>query len=91
MRFYAIIAASTLIGIALGFTRIDPIRMLFWSAVINGVIAVPIMVVMMRMAVNSAVMGQFVITRRLRVLGWAATGVMAIAVAAMGWQLAAGA
>ena len=90
IRFYAIIAASTLIGIALGFTKIDPIRMLFWSAVINGVIAVPIMVVMMRMAVNSAVMGQFVITRRLRVLGWAATGVMGFAVAAMGWQFATG-
>jgi hypothetical protein len=54
--------------------------------VINGVIAVPIMVVMMKMAVNPAIMGRFVITRPLRILGWLATAVMFVAVAAMGWQ-----
>ena len=89
-RFYAIIAASTLIGIALGFTKLDPIRMLFWSAVVNGVISVPIMIVMMRMAMSPSVMGAFVISRRLRVLGWAATGVMAFAVGTMAWQFARG-
>ncbi len=82
-QFYAIIAISTLIGIALGFTSIDPIKALYWSAVINGVISVPIMVVMMLMAVRPEIMGQFVITTRLKVLGWLATLMMAAAVFAM--------
>ena len=81
--FYAIIALSTVIGMALGFTSIDPIKALFWSAVMNGVIAVPIMAVMMLMASNRQVMGDFVVTRRLRLLGWGGTGLMALAVAAM--------
>lgn len=81
--FYSIIAAATLIGVAIDFTPIDPIKALFWSAVINGVIAVPVMVVMMLMAVQPRVMGRFVITRSLTILGWSATGVMAIAVIAM--------
>jgi Mn2+/Fe2+ NRAMP family transporter len=82
-RFYGIIALSTLIGIALGFTAIDPIKALYWSAVINGVISVPIMAVMMLMAVRPEIMGQFVISRRLTVLGWLATLMMAAAVCAM--------
>ena len=82
-QFYAIIAVSTLIGIALGFTAIDPIKALYWSAVINGVISVPIMVVMMLMAVRRDIMGQFVITSRLKLLGWLATLMMAAAVLAM--------
>lgn len=88
VRFYGIIAASTVIGIGLGFTRIDPIKALFWAAVINGVISVPIMAVMMRMAVDPKIMGEFVISRRLQVLGWAATGIMGFAVATMLWQMA---
>lgn len=82
-QFYSIIAVSTLIGIALGFTSIDPIKALFWSAVINGVISVPIMAVMMLMAARKDIMGQFVITNRLKVLGWAATLMMMVAVSAM--------
>jgi NRAMP (natural resistance-associated macrophage protein)-like metal ion transporter len=81
--FYAIVTAATLIGVALDFTDIDPIKALVWSAIINGVIAVPIMAVMMRLAVMPDVMGPFVIKRRLRVLGWLATAVMAAAVVAM--------
>jgi NRAMP (natural resistance-associated macrophage protein)-like metal ion transporter len=81
--FYLVLSIATLLGTALDFTRIDPIKALFWSAVINGVIAVPIMVVMMLMASNREVMGQFVIGRRLKVLGWLSTGVMALAVFAM--------
>lgn len=81
--FYAIIVLSTLIGIGLGFTSIDPIKALYWSAVINGVISVPIMVVMMLMAVRREIMGQFIITTRLKILGWLATLVMAAAVGAM--------
>ncbi|MET3117782.1 NRAMP (natural resistance-associated macrophage protein)-like metal ion transporter [Undibacterium sp. GrIS 1.8] len=81
--FYAIIVISTLIGIVIGFTPIDPIKALYWSAVINGVISVPIMVVMMLMAVRPEIMGQFIITTRLKVLGWLATIMMALAVLAM--------
>jgi len=82
-RFYGIIAVSTLIGIALGFTAIDPIKALYWSAVINGVISVPIMALMMLMAARSEIMGRFVITRGLKRLGWLATLMMAAAVLAM--------
>ena len=81
--FYAILSIATLLGMALNFTSIDPIKALFWSAVINGVIAVPIMMIMMLMASEPAVMGQFVVRRRLKILGWVATGVMSLAVGAM--------
>jgi Mn2+/Fe2+ NRAMP family transporter len=82
--FYAILSIATLLGVMLNFTPIDPIKALFWSAVINGVIAVPIMAVMMLLAARVDVMGQFVITARLRMLGWLATSVMALAVLSMG-------
>jgi NRAMP (natural resistance-associated macrophage protein)-like metal ion transporter len=82
-RFYSVIAISTLIGVGLGFTHIDPIKALYWAAVINGVISVPIMVTMMRMVANPEVMGAFVATKRLAVLGWLATAVMAAAVMTM--------
>jgi NRAMP (natural resistance-associated macrophage protein)-like metal ion transporter len=82
-RFYGIIAISTLLGLALGFTAIDPIKALYWSAVINGVISVPIMVVIMLMAGRPEIMGQFTISKKLALLGWLATAMMGIAVAAM--------
>lgn len=82
-KFYAIIVVSTLVGIGLGFSSIDPIKALYWSAVINGIISVPIMTVMMLMAARPEVMGKFTITHKLKILGWLATAVMAIAVAAM--------
>ena len=81
--FYAIVSIATLLGVALNFTPIDPIKALFWSAVINGVISVPIMVVMMLMAVRADIMGAFVITRQLTILGWLATASMAVVVCAM--------
>ena len=86
-KFYGIIAVSTLLGAALCFTPIDPIKALYWSAVLNGVISVPIMAVMMLMAARRDIMGQFVISTRLKTLGWICTGVMAIAVLAMFWTL----
>jgi NRAMP (natural resistance-associated macrophage protein)-like metal ion transporter len=82
-EFYAIIAFATLGGVALVFSPINPIKALFWSAVINGVIAVPIMVVMMLLAEDRKVMGDFTVTRRLKAFGWLATGTMAAAVVAM--------
>jgi len=81
--FYTIVVIATILGVALNFTPIDPIKALFWSAVINGVVAVPIMAVMMLMAIRVDIMGPFVITRRLTVLGWLATAIMAIVVLAM--------
>ena len=82
-RFYSVIVISTLIGVALCFTPIDPIKALYWSAVLNGVISVPIMTLMMLMAVQPEIMGQFTITKKLKVLGWLATLIMTFAVAAM--------
>jgi Mn2+/Fe2+ NRAMP family transporter len=81
--FYGIIAFATAVGVALDFTAIDPIKALVWAAVINGVVAVPIMAVMMRMAVRPEIMGTFTIRRRLRVLGWLATGLMGLTVVGM--------
>jgi Mn2+/Fe2+ NRAMP family transporter len=81
--FYAIVAFATLGGIALTFSPIDPIKALFWSAVINGVISVPVLIVMMLLAGNTKVMGKFVSSPRLKFVGWLATTVMAAAVCAM--------
>jgi Mn2+/Fe2+ NRAMP family transporter len=67
------------------FVPIDPVRVLFWAAVLNGVIAVPIMAVMMLLASRSATMGEHVIGRGLRWLGWGATAVMGAVVGAMLW------
>jgi len=85
--FYGMIAVSTLAGIVLCFLPLDPVQALYWSAVVNGVIAVPIMAVMMAMAVSPAVMGRFVAGRRLQALGWSATAAMALAAAAMFWSM----
>ena len=82
--FYAILAVATIIGAAMNFTHIDPIKALIWSAVLNGVVAVPTMVVMMLMTHNAAVMGKLtLISKNLRALGWLATAVMLLAVIAM--------
>jgi len=81
--FYGIIMLATLLGAGIDFTSIDPIKALVWSAVLNGIVAVPIMAVMMRMAVRPDIMGTFTITPKLRRLGWFATAVMAVAVVAM--------
>ena len=81
--FYGVIAAATVGGVILCFTPTDPVKELFWSAVLNGVIAVPIMVVMMLLASRRKTMGDHVIGPRLRWLGWMATAVMAATVIAM--------
>lgn len=83
--FYATIAAATLIGIGINFVPLDPIKALFWSAVINGVIAVPLMAVMMLMTARPAVMGRFTLPLPLLLMGWLATAVMAATVFAMIW------
>jgi NRAMP (natural resistance-associated macrophage protein)-like metal ion transporter len=82
-KFYAIIIVSTLAGVGFNFVPIDPIKALYWSAVLNGVIAVPVMVIMMAVASSTRIMGTLKIKGRLRALGWLCTGVMMVAVAAM--------
>ena len=82
-EFYAMVTFATIGGTILDFTGIDPIKALFWSAVVNGFIAVPIMVVMMLLAQRPEVMGPFVVGRRLRAVGWACTLAMLVAVVAM--------
>jgi NRAMP (natural resistance-associated macrophage protein)-like metal ion transporter len=77
--FYLAIAGATFLGLAMNLARLDPVRALFWSAVVNGVVAVPVMVMIMLIAVRPAAMGQFVIGRWLRGFGWLATVVMALA------------
>ncbi len=77
--FYGAIAMATLVGAILNFTPLDPIKALFWSAVINGVAAVPIMVMIMLMASRRKVMGQFTLSPWLKMLGWLATAAMTVA------------
>ncbi|HUO21525.1 MAG TPA: divalent metal cation transporter [Caulobacteraceae bacterium] len=81
--FYITIAVATLVGGALNFTPIDPIKALFWSAVINGVVAAPVMVMMMLLASRPDIMGRFTLTRGIKAVGWAATAVMALAAIGM--------
>ena len=81
--FYGTIAAATVVGALLNFSSLDPVKALFWSAVLNGVVAVPVMVMMLLMAVRRDVMGQFTIGPALKVLGWLATAAMAAAAIGM--------
>jgi Mn2+/Fe2+ NRAMP family transporter len=76
--YYAVLALATLIGLAMNFTRIDPIRALVWSAMINGVTAAPVMCFMMLLASNRKVMGTLTLPVYLKVLGWAGTAIMAL-------------
>jgi len=81
--FFGVIAASTIIGTSIDFTPLDPIKALVWSAVVNGIIAVPIMAAMMWLGSNREILGKYTLSRRHLVLGWFATAVMAAAVIAM--------
>ena len=85
--FYAIISVATIVGSALHFTPIDPMKALYWSAVINGVVAVPIMVAMMMLSSEPAVMGPLPVRRKTRFLGWGAVALMTVAVVMMGRDL----
>lgn len=85
--FYAAIGLATLVGVVLNFTPVNPISALYWSAVINGVVAVPVMAVMMLMTARRKIMGEVTVPLGLRLVGWTTTGVMLIAVAIMVIQL----
>ena len=83
-HFYAVIVLATVIGTGLDFTPIDPMKALYWSAVINGVVAVPIMVGLMLLASKQEVMGSFTSGRKTRWFGWGGVAVMSLAVVMMG-------
>jgi NRAMP (natural resistance-associated macrophage protein)-like metal ion transporter len=76
--FYGTVAAAVFLGMAMTWTPVNPVKALYWSAVVNGFVAVPVMAIMMLMTAQRRVMGKFTITGWLRWLGWAATMVMAI-------------
>lgn len=74
--FYATIAVSTMVGAGLSFTPLDPVKALYWSAVVNGVLAVPVMAVIMLIAGNARIMGRLTVPRPMLVGGWLATSIM---------------
>jgi Mn2+/Fe2+ NRAMP family transporter len=82
-EFYLTIAAAVVVGAVLNFTPIDPIKALFWSAVINGIVAVPVMVMMMLLASRPKVMGRFILPWPLKAVGWVSTAAMAAAAVGM--------
>jgi NRAMP (natural resistance-associated macrophage protein)-like metal ion transporter len=77
--FYGTIAVTTLFGVSLQYVGIDPARALYWAAVVNGVLAAPLMVMMMLIVRNPRAMGRLTLGRRATITGWIATGVMAVA------------
>ena len=78
-KFYLIIALSVLGALAIQYSPISPMKALFWSAVLNGVVAVPLMVAIMILSSSASVMGPHVATRSMKIFGWLATAFMAIA------------
>jgi NRAMP (natural resistance-associated macrophage protein)-like metal ion transporter len=88
--FYGVLITATVIGTLLDFAPIDAIQALIWSAIANGIIAVPIMIAMMVMATRHDVLGRFILSRRHQVLGWLATVTMAAAVLGMAWDILSG-
>jgi Mn2+/Fe2+ NRAMP family transporter len=87
LGFYAIMSAATLGGGALAATNIDPIAMLFWTAVINGVVAVPIMIAMMLVVSPREGKRTLTLPRWLRLLGWLAVALMTAAVGLLVWSI----
>lgn len=83
-HFYGVIVIATLIGIGLDFSGIDPIKALIWSAVINGIVAVPLMIAVMHMSTMPKIMGDFTISGKTKLLGWLATALMTVTAIILG-------
>jgi len=81
--FYSVFVAATLLGAGITISPLNPIQALYWSAVVNGVVSVPVMVVMLLISANARVMGRFTVTGVLRWLGWASTAAMLFCVVGM--------
>lgn len=88
--FYGAIIAATVLGAAANFFELNPVKALVWSAVINGAVAVPVMALLLMMSSKASIMGKFTISNTWKVLGWAATGLMAAATLAFGISTALG-
>lgn len=78
--FYGTIAVATLVGGVMNFTPIDPVKALYWSAVINGIVAFPVMVMMMLMVRRRDIMGSMTLPRVLTMVGWTSTAAMGLCV-----------
>jgi NRAMP (natural resistance-associated macrophage protein)-like metal ion transporter len=83
VAFYSVLALSVGLGMVLNFTPLDPIKALYWSAVINGILAAPVMVMLMLLVRNRKVMGDLVVRGWLYALGWASTVAMALCIVGM--------
>jgi NRAMP (natural resistance-associated macrophage protein)-like metal ion transporter len=83
VAFYCVLALSVVLGVVLNFTGIDPIKALYWSAVINGILAAPVMVIMMLLVRRPSVMGDLVVRGPVYWLGWLATAAMAFCIVGM--------
>lgn len=88
IAFYSVLALSVALGVVLNFTAIDPIKALYWSAVINGVLAAPVMTIMMVLVRRRSVMGDLVVRGPIYWLGWLATGAMAFCIVGMAISIA---
>jgi NRAMP (natural resistance-associated macrophage protein)-like metal ion transporter len=88
--FYGALVLATLLGVAANIARLNPVKALIWSAVLNALVSVPAMVLILLIASDSKVMGQFTIGRRIRLLGWCAAVVMAFCSAIFLWTSATG-
>lgn len=86
LGFYAIVGAATLAGAGLSVSNIDPVAMLFWTAVINGIVAVPIMAAMMVLSSSARAKLSLDLPRWVTLLGWAGAGLMALAVGLLAWS-----
>jgi NRAMP (natural resistance-associated macrophage protein)-like metal ion transporter len=82
-EFYVTIVVATAIGGVMNFTPLDPVKALFWSAVVNGVVAVPVMAMLMLLSSNRNALGDYILSPVLKAVGWLATAVMAIAAIGM--------
>ena len=85
--FYGTIAVTTLAGASIQYVGINPVRALYWSAVINGVLAAPLMAIMMLIVTNPRAMGHLTLGRRGTMLGWAAMAVMVVATGLFFWSV----
>jgi Mn2+/Fe2+ NRAMP family transporter len=81
--FYSVISVSVLAGLVIQYSPISPMKALFWSAVINGIVAVPLLVLIIVLVSKKSVMGNFTASRPAIVLGWIATAVMSVAAVCM--------
>ena len=78
-KFYAVIACSVLVALGIQYSPISPMKALFWSAVVNGVAAVPLMVVILLLSAKPSVMGPFTASKSMLILGWIACAIMGAA------------